>query len=482
MKNRFIYFIILIFSLFAFRSFSQISEADNPIILVVNGSGITKEEAHQDALKSCISLAISGLYQSNLNSNLSFETIQNLILNSSTFLDYSIAYDDQLPNGKIASTLNVRINMESFINVLKTIGLNVEFKGGNIALQIKQMILNEQSETESILRMLEFLDKPMHSVFDYKINSSFPKSLDDTNKEWAVPVRVQVITNRNIDFCSKFLFHTLSELSVKPEEISLFEKMNKKSFPVKINFQGNQYNLLLRKQFSLSLIKRFVEKWENYLLNFKVIEGKNEYAGNEVILLKNESNFGDSPRNESKINARKEYAFVLNKNKIDIDLQLPKASQLVGEYSWNDVKTLSELESIEDYLVESRGFKANSDDMYKKTKNDNYLVTNEEIFTVVEQQAEFPGGPGAWGRFLNKTLTYPSDAQKKNIGGRVIVSFVVNIDGSIDDVKLEKGIGFGCDEEAIRVVKSMPRWNPAKLSGRAVRSTFKQSITFVLSE
>ena len=111
MKNRFIYFIILIFSLFAFRSFSQISEADNPIILVVNGSGITKEEAHQDALKSCISLAISGLYQSNLNSNLSFETIQNLILNSSTFLDYSIAYDDQLPNGKIASTLNVRINM-----------------------------------------------------------------------------------------------------------------------------------------------------------------------------------------------------------------------------------------------------------------------------------------------------------------------------------------------------------------------------------
>jgi protein TonB len=59
---------------------------------------------------------------------------------------------------------------------------------------------------------------------------------------------------------------------------------------------------------------------------------------------------------------------------------------------------------------------------------------------------------------------------------------VVNIDGSIDDVKLEKGIGFGCDEEAIRVVKSMPRWNPAKLSGRAVRSTFKQSITFVLSE
>jgi hypothetical protein len=86
------------------------------------------------------------------------------------------------------------------------------------------MILNEQSETESIFRMMEFLHRPMHSVFDYKINSSFPKSLDDTNNEWAIPLRVQVITNRNIDYCSKFLFHTLSELSVESDELSLFEK------------------------------------------------------------------------------------------------------------------------------------------------------------------------------------------------------------------------------------------------------------------
>ena len=481
MKTKFQYFIIVIFSLMASSSFSQISEADIPIFLVANGSGMSKEDAHQDALKSCISLAISGLTPSNLNPNLSSETLQNLILNSSTFLDYSVAYDDQLPYGKIASTLNVRINTESFINVLRNAGINIEFKGGKIALQIKQMILNEQSETESIFRMMEFLDRPMHSVFDYKINSGFPKSLDDTNKEWAIPLRVQVITNKNIDFCSKFFFHTLSELSVGPEELSLFEKMNKKTFPIKINYQGNQYNLLLRKQFSLSLIKRFVEKWENYLLNFKVNEGKNEFVGNEVILLRNESNYGDRPRNESKINAKKEYPFVLNKNSIEIDIQLPKALQLVGQYSWNDVKTLSELEYIEDYSVESRAFMTYND-INKNTKNENSLDTNEEIFTVVEQLAEFPGGSGAWGRFLNKTLKYPSDAQRANVGGRVLVSFVVNIDGSIDDVKLEKGIGYGCDEEAIRVVKSMPRWNPAKLSGRAVRSTFKQPITFVLSD
>ncbi len=102
------------------------------------------------------------------------------------------------------------------------------------------------------------------------------------------------------------------------------------------------------------------------------------------------------------------------------------------------------------------------------------------IYTDVEQQAEFPGGPGAWGRYLAKSLRYPSAAQRAKISGKVIVSFVVNTDGSIQDVELLKEIGFGCDEEALRIINSMPSWNPAKQSGRAVRSRFTQSISFVL--
>ncbi len=481
MKTKFQYFIIVIFSLMASSSFSQISEADIPIFLVANGSGMSKEDAHQDALKSCISLAISGLTPSNLNPNLSSETLQNLILNSSTFLDYSVAYDDQLPNGKIASTLNVRINTDSFINVLRNAGINIEFKGGKIALQIKQQILNENSETATLSHMLTLLNEPMHSVFVYKIKSSFPKSLDDRNKEWAIPLTVQVYTNRDIDYCAKFFFHTLSELNIEPEELSLYEKMNKKTFPIRLNHQGNSFNFLLRRNYSVTMIERFIDKWENYLLNFKVMEGKNEYVGSDAVFIENSSAYNNSTSNESIVNAKKVYQFPLNKHSNHIDLQFPKALQLVGEYSWNDVKNLSQIESIEDYTVQSRGY-INYSVEDKNLNDENSGEPEEEIFTAVEQQAEFPGGSGAWGRFLNKTLKYPSSAQKKNIGGRVLVSFVVNIDGSIDDVKLEKGVGYGCDEEAIRVVKSMPRWNPAKLSGRAVRSRFTQPITFVLSE
>jgi TonB family protein len=104
----------------------------------------------------------------------------------------------------------------------------------------------------------------------------------------------------------------------------------------------------------------------------------------------------------------------------------------------------------------------------------------EEIYTSVEHQAEFPGGIAAWGRYLSATLKYPAAAQRAKMGGRVFVSFVVNTDGSVEDVQLLRGMGYGCDEEAIRVINAMPKWNPAIHRGEKVRSRFTQPITFAL--
>lgn len=104
----------------------------------------------------------------------------------------------------------------------------------------------------------------------------------------------------------------------------------------------------------------------------------------------------------------------------------------------------------------------------------------EEIFTVVEQQPEFTGGMAALGQYLQKNLRYPAAAQRANVSGRVFVSFVVNTDGSIQDVQVLKGLGFGTDEEAIRVVKSMPKWRPGKQSGRPVRVKYNLPINFQL--
>jgi TonB family protein len=106
----------------------------------------------------------------------------------------------------------------------------------------------------------------------------------------------------------------------------------------------------------------------------------------------------------------------------------------------------------------------------------------DEIFTAVEQNAEFPGGPRAFEAFLRENLRYPSAAQRANVGGKVYIQFVVNTDGSIQDVQILRSVGFGCDEEAIRLIKAVPRWTPGKQSGRKVRARFTQPITFILPE
>ncbi len=104
----------------------------------------------------------------------------------------------------------------------------------------------------------------------------------------------------------------------------------------------------------------------------------------------------------------------------------------------------------------------------------------EQIFTVVEQQPEFPGGVGEMYKFLSKNIKYPSAASRANVSGKVYLTFVVNTDGSIQDVSVLKGLGFGCDEEAVRVVKTMPKWRAGKQSGRPVRVKFNLPISFQL--
>lgn len=82
--------------------------------------------------------------------------------------------------------------------------------------------------------------------------------------------------------------------------------------------------------------------------------------------------------------------------------------------------------------------------------------------------------------YLSKNIKYPQEAQKKGIEGRVFVRFVVNEDGSLSDFTVLRGIGGGCDEEAVRVLKSMPPWIPGKQNGKKIKVYYSQPITFKL--
>jgi protein TonB len=87
---------------------------------------------------------------------------------------------------------------------------------------------------------------------------------------------------------------------------------------------------------------------------------------------------------------------------------------------------------------------------------------------MVNTPPQFPGGDSARIKFLTDNLKYPEEAIKLGIQGKVFVTFTVKVDGSINDVKVQRGIGGGCDEEAVRVIKKMPNWSPAIMNGTKV--------------
>ncbi|WP_439584057.1 TonB family protein [Dyadobacter bucti] len=108
-------------------------------------------------------------------------------------------------------------------------------------------------------------------------------------------------------------------------------------------------------------------------------------------------------------------------------------------------------------------------------------LKEETFLGNVEQAPEYRGGLAAMGAFLQKNLKYPSQAAKAGIEGRVFVEFTVGSDGKVENVKSLKGIGFGCDEEAVRVVQLMKNWNPGKQAGVPVRVRFTLPIAFQLN-
>jgi len=104
----------------------------------------------------------------------------------------------------------------------------------------------------------------------------------------------------------------------------------------------------------------------------------------------------------------------------------------------------------------------------------------EPIYTAVEKSAIYPGGLDALYRYIGSNIHYPQEARIKGVSGAVFITFVVEKDGSLDNFKVLRGIGFGCDEEALRVLQSSAKWTPGEQNGKAIRQQYTIPIRFKL--
>lgn len=101
---------------------------------------------------------------------------------------------------------------------------------------------------------------------------------------------------------------------------------------------------------------------------------------------------------------------------------------------------------------------------------------DNDVYNMVDQSAKFQDGYNSIIKFVQENIKFPAEAQENNVHGRLMVSVVVEKDGSLSDIKIKKGLGYGLDEEIVRIIKMMPKWQPAQHKGKAVR----QSQTIVI--
>lgn len=144
------------------------------------------------------------------------------------------------------------------------------------------------------------------------------------------------------------------------------------------------------------------------------------------------------------------------------------------------------IEIIEDDSEEEETIEAVDMDVDEDTEIEIVEIPEEEepeeeqIFMSAEVQPEFPGGPTAFAKYLQNNIEYPDLAMETNTQGKVYVKFVVQKDGSINKVQVLKGIGAGCDEEAVRVLKSVPKWKPGEQMGKPVSVWYTVPVNFQL--
>jgi len=125
---------------------------------------------------------------------------------------------------------------------------------------------------------------------------------------------------------------------------------------------------------------------------------------------------------------------------------------------------------------------SNAQEKASPTKNNvTHQVDSADVYMVVDEQATFPGGVQPWNDYLRNNLKYPSAAKEQGIEGAVFVTFIVDEDGEVLNPQIVRGIGGGCDEEALRIVKASPNWLPAKLNGTIVKSRLQLRLVFRMS-
>ena len=317
------------------NAFSQTDGKD--VSIIASGSGKTQEDAKQAALRSATEQAFGAFISAKTEMfNDQVVADQMASVSSGNIKSYEVLNESQLPDGSWGVTLKALVSVDKLTSFVEAKGIAIEIKGGMFALNIKQQSLNELGEVKAVNEMVGLLHEPMQISFDYVIKSSDPKSLDAESKNWEIPLVVTATTNKNIDFCANYCIKTLAALSLSAEEVTSYQSLNKAVFPVNISYNGVAKTFYLRKQGSINALNTLTSQWVFYTRLFTVQSGIDESNGNREVQIH-------------------DFSGSRNYNNDGKTINFLTTGQQAALFSWQDKRTLSQIEQMTGYKVKPRG-------------------------------------------------------------------------------------------------------------------------------
>jgi len=313
------------------------------------------------AFRNAIEQAFGTFVSSNtniLNDKLVKDEIVSL--SSGNIQKFEILNSSILPDKSTVVTLKAVISVSKLINFSEAKGVEIEFKGGLFTLNIKQQILNEQAEEKAVWDMLFILNPIAHQSIDYSLSNEDPKSMgDEENKSWSIPIKVKAIANKNFEFLFSYLKHNISLIALPEDEVLNYKKLNKGIY----QFVLDDITYNLRKKESLYALNKFFHEFQFYCSNFYLddgsskrkcgnLEGNTGFSGFEshipppIIKFKDDNLHHWNEPEKGQYYLPQYYWTSHDFNYISL-----LSGVLVAEYTFNDIKTLKELEQLKGYKI-----------------------------------------------------------------------------------------------------------------------------------
>ena len=275
MKLKFLLVILLL-------NFSLVfSQDDKTVTLTVSAQGETISEAKQNALRDAIEQAFGAFISSNteiLNDELVKDEIVSV--SNGNIQDFEVISEVQLPNGDYATTLKATVSVNKLSAFVESKGVEVEFKGGLLAVNIKQQILNEKNEVKTIENIDNVCRKILDKSYDYEIMRGAPKQAKasaNSSNGWIVPLKIDVKFNENIEQFRDYFYNSVSALSMSESEIQKYQDLGKPTFTIGLGMGdelggvwNNRYSLPIKQQYYANTSrKKLIKSIKQYFDSLK---------------------------------------------------------------------------------------------------------------------------------------------------------------------------------------------------------------------